>query len=198
MKINYVLIDYENVQPSIAQALASEVFKIIVFVGASQTRVNYDLIEVLQAKGDAARCIKISGNGRNALDFHISYYIGKLAAAEPDAYFHVIALDKGMDPLMHHLQELGVRAARWETVHDIPMLKTPQQTSDDQKLSVVIEYLLRRGAQRPAKLPALINSIATLFSPRLAEAETQALVSALEQQGVFERDGAKLKYGLPD
>ncbi len=37
---NYFLIDYENVQPTAMAVLDREYFKIIVFVSASQTKVN--------------------------------------------------------------------------------------------------------------------------------------------------------------
>ena len=38
MKTNYVLIDYENVQPQIVAALAEEHVKVLVFIGAHRPR----------------------------------------------------------------------------------------------------------------------------------------------------------------
>jgi hypothetical protein len=35
----------------------------------------------LQALGSNGSYVKVSGHGRNALDFHIAYHIGKLSAA---------------------------------------------------------------------------------------------------------------------
>jgi len=198
MKTNYVLIDFENVQPVLTAALASEVFKIIVFVGATQVRVPYNLIEAVQAWGDRIRFIKISGNGRNALDFHIAYYLGELAAAEPEAYFHAIAVDKGMDPLIQHLQDKGIKAARWESVDDIPIVKTAPAAPLDDKLSLALEYLVRRGSQRPTKMETLQGLVSALFHPRLSNDETAALLAALQIQGVFHVDGSKLVYGLAD
>lgn len=46
MKTNYVLIDYENVQPEFAQSLAPEHFKVIVFVGANQDGRDADRASV--------------------------------------------------------------------------------------------------------------------------------------------------------
>ena len=65
-------------QPVLTAALASEMFNIIVFVGATQVRVPYNLIEAVQAWGDRIRFIKISGNGRNKLDFHIADCLGNV------------------------------------------------------------------------------------------------------------------------
>lgn len=198
MKTNYVLIDFENVQPVLTAALATEVFKVIVFVGATQVRVPYHLLEAQQAWGDRIRFIKIGGTGRNALDFHIAYYLGELAAAEPDAYFHAIAVDKGMDPLIQHLQGKGIKAARWQAVDDIPIIKKTPDASLDDKLSLAIEYLVRRGSQRPTKMKTLQGSVSALFNPRLSDAETAGLLAELQTQGVFRIDGTKLIYGLAD
>lgn len=40
IKTNYILIDYENVQPSMVELLTSPCFKVIVFVGDNQPKVN--------------------------------------------------------------------------------------------------------------------------------------------------------------
>jgi hypothetical protein len=198
MKTNHVLIDYENVQPEVAEALAQPVFKVWIFVGAQQHKVKYDLIELLQRKGDDARCIKISATARNALDFHMAYYVGQLATEHPEAYFHLIAKDTGMDPLVEHLQGRGLNVSRWADVFDISIIKRRADEPEQDKLSSIIEYLVRRGAQRPATLKTLLGSIAALFSPKLSESEATALVEQLKLGGVLETSGSKIKYGLPD
>ena len=83
VKTNYVLIDFESVQTKSFEQLIHEHFKVIVFVGATQDKLTYEVVESLQQLGSRAEYIKISGRGPNALDFHIAYYIGRLAAAEP-------------------------------------------------------------------------------------------------------------------
>lgn len=197
MKSNYVLIDYENVQPDSAQALAPSHFKVLLFVGAGQPRVNVEVASALQAKGADARYIRIAGAGRNALDFHIAYYLGKLAVAEPEAFFHVISGDKGMDPLMIHMQEAGVQVYRHENVHDIPIVKAPQSASKDEKLSTIMAFLVARGAQRPATMKTLVGSASVLFHPRLDEDSAKSLLDELEKQGLFVRHGNKIVYSLP-
>lgn len=198
MKTNYVLIDYENVQPGMAELLAPEHFKVIVFVGANQARVNFDLVNALQAKGAGSRYIKISGNGRNALDFHIAYYIGHLATTDPEAYFHVIAEDRGMDPLIEHLQAQGVQVKRSAAIEDIPIVKLDSEAPRDDKLSAALAYLVARGRQRPASMKTLIGSISALFNPKLDEPATKALVDELEANGIFTVNGSKIVYSLPD
>jgi hypothetical protein len=116
VKTNYVLVDFENVQPESLDALNHEPFKVIVFVGASQTRIAFDTVASIHRMAARAQYVQISGNGKNALDFHIAYYMGRIAAAEPDACFHVVSKDTGFDPLIQHLRSKGVHCRRAENV----------------------------------------------------------------------------------
>src|ERR1041384_7667498 len=120
--MTYVLIDFENVQTKSLEQLNRDDFKVIVFVGARQA-ISSEMKESLQARGSRAECIKISGQGPNALDFHIAYYIGRYAAAEPSAYFYIISKDKGFDPLIQHLKSKKMSAGRVKSIAEIPGLK---------------------------------------------------------------------------
>jgi len=91
LKTNFVLIDFENVKSQNVGVLSGGPFKIKVFVGTSQTKVPLEMASALQVFGTDAEYLQIDGNGNNALDFHIAYYIGRLAVQHPDAYFHVIS-----------------------------------------------------------------------------------------------------------
>ena len=104
MAVNYVLIDFENVQPRNLEILRHHSFRVLVFVGANQSKVPIDLATAMQALGASAQYVKIEGSGKNALDFHIAYYIGEFAAKEPGAHFHIISRDSGFDPLIRHLK----------------------------------------------------------------------------------------------
>jgi hypothetical protein len=84
LRTNYVLIDFESVQPADIAELDMEHFKVIVFVGHHQPKVPIDLAAALQKMGDRAQYVRITGDGRNALDFHIAFYIGQIAAKDPE------------------------------------------------------------------------------------------------------------------
>src|SRR3546814_5845707 len=71
MKTNYILIDYENVQPKNLALLEGDHFRVKVFIGAALAKLPFDLVAGMQALGSRAEYIRISGNGPNALDFHI-------------------------------------------------------------------------------------------------------------------------------
>ena len=61
LKTNYVLIDYENVQPEAMAVLNQEHFKVLVFVGANQAKVTYEVAEALQQMGTYGYALKPRG-----------------------------------------------------------------------------------------------------------------------------------------
>ena len=79
----------------------------LVFVGAQQNRIPFEFADAMQRLGEKARYIKIAGTGRNALDFHLAFYLGELVHQYPDAAFRVVSKDRGFDPLIAHLQTRG-------------------------------------------------------------------------------------------
>jgi hypothetical protein len=54
MRTNYVLIDYENVQPTSLAGLDVEHFRVLVFVGASQNKLSFDTAAAMQKLGARA------------------------------------------------------------------------------------------------------------------------------------------------
>ena len=112
MKTQYVLVDYENVQIKSLALLKGEQFRVRVFLGKSNTKIASELAVAMQKLGERADYILLESSGRNALDFHIAYYLGVLAVADPTAYFHIISKDTGFDPLIDHLNIRSMHAAR--------------------------------------------------------------------------------------
>ena len=197
MRTNYVLIDYENVQPEAMMVLNKEHFKVMVFVGANQAKVTFEVASALQHMGERAEYIKISGNGSNALDFHIAYYIGLLAAKEPEAYFHVVSKDTGFDPLIQHLKTKKILACRSRDVTDIPIVKASNTKSPSEKAAVVIADLKRRGASKPRAVKTLTSTISSMFQKQLSEQELISLLDELKAQGLITIAGTKVSYTLP-
>ena len=197
MRTNYVLVDYENVQPEAIAVLNREHFKVIVFVGANQAKVTFEIASVLQLMGERAEYIKISGNGPNALDFHIAYYIGTLASKEPEAYFHIVSKDTGFDPLINHLKAKKILACRSKDVTEIPIVKAANSKSPSEKIAVIVADLKRRGASKPRALKTLSSTINSMFQKKLPEQELQSLLHELREQGLIAVSGTKVSYALP-
>lgn len=197
MRTNYVLIDYENVQPEAMAVLSKEHFKVIVFVGANQAKVTFEVASALQQMGERAEYIKISGNGSNALDFHIAYYIGLLASKEPEAYFHIVSKDTGFDPLINHLKGKKILACRSKDVTDIPIVKASNSKSPSEKIAVIIADLKRRGASKPRAVKTLTSTISNMFQKQLSDEELQSLLLELQTKGIISVADTKVSYELP-
>lgn len=183
MRTNYVLIDFESVQPADVTELAKDHFNLIVFVGHHQTKLPLDLATAVQKLGSRAQYVRISGDGKNALDFHIAFYIGQIAAKDPSAFFHVISKDKGFQPLVEHLKTLNIYCARSDSVGEIPVVRSARAMSPEQRAALFMEKLERPKATRARTLKTLRNAIATLFQKQLTETELDAVVAALQSAG---------------
>ena len=196
MRTNYVLIDFESVQPERLAVLTKDHFKVLVFVGANQSKLSFETVSVIQQLGDRAKYIKISGNGPNALDFHIAYYIGQLAAVDPAGFFHIISKDKGFDPLIQHLKDNKVFAARTEGVEDIPLVRNESAKSPVERMAVVLAKLQQLKSSRPRTLTTLSSTIESLFQKQLTEEDIRRVVQALVSAGHVAVEGSKVSYAL--
>jgi hypothetical protein len=197
MRTNYVLVDYENVQPkSLAALVGDQPFKVLLFVGASQAKVTFEVAESMQALGANASYIKISGNGSNALDFHVAFYIGRIACEDPTAFFHIISKDAGFDPLIGHLKTKKIFAARHKGVVDIPLLKAANTKTLTEKVDVVVVNLRQQKASRPRTVKTLSSTIGSFFQKQLAEGDIKAILAELAKAGHVSMDGAKVTYSL--
>jgi len=195
---NYILIDFENVHPKNLELVTKHPFKVFVFVGANQSKVPFDLADSMQLLGNDAKYIKIAGNGQNALDFHIAYYIGELAGKDPDAHFHIISKDKGFDPLIKHLKGRKIKVMRETDLAEIPLLRVPVSTSDDEKIAAIVKNLGGRGQSRPRKVRTLENTINTLFTRKLEKKELADLIKELQKRKlIVVNQGSNVSYKLP-
>jgi hypothetical protein len=197
VRTNYVLIDYESVQPEDMSALKHDHFRVIMFVGAHQNKIAFETAAALQQMGSNVEYVKISGIGPNALDFHIAFYIGQLAGKDPEALFHVVSKDAGFDPLLRHLKTRKLRAFRVKTLGDIPLLKAGNAKSTADRVALILDYLQKRGAAKPRTVTTLRSTIGALFQKQLSPDEIGALLTALQARGYVSVAGNKVTYSLP-
>jgi NTP pyrophosphatase (non-canonical NTP hydrolase) len=106
----HVLVDWENVQPkdSDIRTLVPDVTDVWIFHGPNQRRVG----DNQKSFGDAVTLIPISRSGNNALDFHLSFYMGYITSRNPNARFVVISNDQGYGPMLDHAKVLGFAAGQ--------------------------------------------------------------------------------------
>lgn len=203
MSNHIVLIDFENVQPESLQLLASERFRVLVFVGANQSKLPFETVEAMQKLGVRAEYVKIAGNGSNALDFHIAYYLGTLAAVEPSACFYIVSRDTGFDPLIQHLRGKNISAGRVKALCEIPPVKASLSKSADAKspaeqLQSVVDKLAQFKINKPRTLKTLRSFIASFLRNQLTDEEVAAVVTGLEERRSIFVDGSKVTYAITD
>ena len=120
MDLTYILVDFENIQPLDMGLLDGEHYHLRIFRGPHQKKLGFDIAESLQPHGNRVRYIQSDKHGKNALDFHIAFYMGRLieelemngSIACKNTRFVVITRDGGFDALMSHVQSLGYAAMK--------------------------------------------------------------------------------------
>ena len=193
MRTNFVLIDSENVKPEYLERLEHEHFRVVVFVGAKLNRLDFSIVNAVQALGSNGSYVKVNSHGPNALDFHIAYHIGKLSAAHPDAYFHIISKDKGFDPLIEHLKDQKILCARSESVLEIPLVKSTDKLRPRQRAADFYEKRIAPGKARPATVKSLQSAILA-HHKTLSGEEVAEVLAALTAAGHVVINGKKVAY----
>ena len=196
-RTNYVLVDFENVQPQDIGLLKGGPFKVKIFLGPNQSKIPVSLAAALQSLGENAEYVSLETAGNNALDFHIAYYIGVLSAAEPTAFFHVISKDTGFDSLLKYLKGRKIFAQRSICIADIPYFKPVLPAAPEAQVESVIADLVRRKASKPRTQKTLLSTLHALFKKELSEQQLAALFAALCKRGIVKVDGTKVSYTLP-
>lgn len=194
MRLNFVLIDSENVKPEYIEKLKHEHFRVVVFVGATLKRLDFPTVHAVQSLGSNGSYVQISGHGSNALDFHVAYYIGKLSAAHPGACFHIISKDKGFDPLIKHLKDLQIFCSRSASVLEIPFVKSTDNLRPRQRAADFYKKRVASTQARPATVKSLQSAILSHFHKVLSMEEVAEVLEALTAAGHVVVNGKKVTY----
>jgi NTP pyrophosphatase (non-canonical NTP hydrolase) len=101
----HILLDYENVQPTEDElrAMVPDARQVWVFHGPHQREIE----QRFTSFGADVTAVPISKSGKNALDFHLSFYLGYIASRNRASSIVVVANDKGYEPLLEHAKALG-------------------------------------------------------------------------------------------
>ena len=188
--MNYILIDYENVQPKDLAELPykpTERFQLEVIIGAKQ-KIPDDLTKLAKSKKYLEYPIfvtKLGRVGKNVLDLHIAYLLGFLTetsrgnGVRPHR-FYIISKDKNYDPLIKYLLMQRHDVERLENLLDVPCLSG--LSDREEHLSTIVGHLLSMSSSRPRKVKTLKNTINSLFDSKLEPNQIDQLVKRLEQQ----------------
>ncbi len=184
--MEYLFIDYENVALESLPGLKQDQ-TVYLFLGPNQKKVWKGLLKAVHSLGSQAHLVDMEGEGKNALDFHIAFYLGKISSQEPDATFLILSGDTGFDPLITHMKGLKVACAR------IPSLPRPEPSPSAMEC---IRFLMdKEPVKRPKGISALQADIKN--HTRKTDAEVQSIIQEMiEGKRIALVDG-KVSYLKP-
>ncbi|MEY4489431.1 MAG: hypothetical protein RIQ79_1939 [Verrucomicrobiota bacterium] len=218
----YILVDSENTPLQHADFARDESVELLIFIGKTQTKFPRELVLAVQAMGTRARYVEMSGSGKNALDFHLAFYLGQLSTQDPSARFFIVSKDTGFDPLVVHLAAQGTsvrrvpdaaafqspppRPARAPAAKPAPVASakavaqssTPP-TETGERADYVSKRLKASPKSRPARLKTLQSTIQALLGQEqpLSEDDLRGIVAALQTRGVLSVSDTKISYPSP-
>jgi len=184
-KPKLLLVDFENVQQVELNRL-DDSFRVIIFVGASQKNVPIELVTNAQKLGGRAEWQKVTGDGRNALDFFIAYQLGRVFEKSPRPDCVVLSRDKGFDPLLKYLNASGLKARRIVSLQELD--PEPTEGPNVQRVVHLLGKLEKRS--RPRKRKTLAQSVLAMFQKKLLRQDVAHIIDTmLAKRLISERNG---------
>jgi hypothetical protein len=188
-KIIYV--DFENV-PNV-EVQETRDTRILLFIGQSQKRLSTSIVKAIQPLGKNVEWIQINGSGKNALDFHIAYYLA-MNQAQPNTEHFIISKDAGFDPLIAHVNGLGQKVKRVVSFADV-FQKIGLGKELEGKYKKVKENLMKQQkARRPKSRKSLSSFIEATFQKKISAGETNKLIENLFRDGLLEEKSKRISY----
>ncbi len=191
-----LMIDYENIQGLTLDKIDPHNVEVWFFVGRSQNKLPFDLVESTQPFGNNLRWIKIEGDGKNNLDFHMAFELGRLSMEkERAAEIYLISKDKGFDPVVQYANRLGLKAKRIVSLSQLPTSGqgAPKSTHTE---AVVINLSKIPAPRRPRTRSSLETHLKNTFSGRIDATDIETIIEQLFIEGKISESNNRLKYDL--
>ena len=198
-----LLVDYENVSKVDLSAIPTGV-RVPFFFGASQKKVSTDFLRDALRLGPLFIPIDIEGQGKNALDFHIAFYLGEYLAGDRNTECVILSKDTGFDPLIAHLKKRGFNVRRTATLGGaFPSLESPARKAStpadnvDEPWQRALTWLARlERNRRPRKRRGLVASLHSHLSKKVPEAQIEQIVDRLIAEGRISESNGVLSYNF--
>src|SRR5262249_55059356 len=154
------------------------------FFGAGQKSVPREFLKAALKLRERFVSIDIEGQGKNALDFHIAYYLGQYLTQSAKTPCVILSKDRGFDSLIKHLGLRGFNVRRASTLREAapaPAATTRRPTPGRESVTAPVHQTalqwLSGGAKnrRPRTRKALAAHLYSHFSKKIPESEVQNL-----------------------
>jgi len=142
--MKHILIDYENIQPKSFDNVEVDECHVWLFLGINQQKsLPLELVEnLLRFDNENVHIIKMQHAGKNALDFYLSFYLGKISEIDPSADVCILARDSGYDILVEHLNSAydGMSIMRLENANQLTVAyESNIESASDIKKGAVLD-----------------------------------------------------------
>lgn len=185
-----LLVDFENVRNITLGSLPTDWY-VLIFVGKTQHSIPFEITRDAQQLGERLEWIKIEGDGRNNLDFHLAFHLGRLSDVSPQVEFLVLSKDKGFDPLIRHVVGGGLQCERIEKIDRAPKAAVGGDANFE-KAFKVLSGIAKNG--RPRKRKTLIAQVASFFQKKESAEEIERIVELLVAKNLVSEAGHTLTY----
>ena len=198
-----LLVDYENVSKVDLGAIPRGV-RVPFFFGASQKKVSTEFLRNALELGPLFVPIDIEGQGKNALDFHIAFYLGEYLAQNRNTQCVILSKDTGFDPLIGHLKKRGFNVRRTATLGGaFPSREGPPRSGSTAR-GVAVEPWKRalswltglQSNRRPRKRRALVASLYSHLSKRVPESQIERFVDRMIAEGRISESNGAITYNF--
>lgn len=186
-RINYIFIDFENVQETDLDRIANKPVKVVVVLGERHKKLPVEFTKKLLKYADRVQLVETGRDGKNALDLVLAVYVGEAKNADPDGYFHIISKDKDFDALIGHLKDNDVHAARHAAFNEIPVLM-----NNAERVASILERFKSKQFTRATKRVTLESQVQSLFGKILSQTDLDETIKTLIAKKAIEikPDGA--------
>lgn len=176
-RTQYIFIDYENVSESDLTRVSGKAVRVFMILGTKHKKLPTALFLFAQDHPQQLRIIQTPVDGRNALDFVLTLELGRMMAADPAGYFHIISKDTDFDSVIRHLAGETKFVARHVSLAEIPALRTPEE-----RLARIKAELEDPTKSRPTTRKTLENKIQSALEnkadPDLIEKSIKSFIQA--------------------
>ena len=187
----FLMVDFENVR-DLALSQLPDGWRVRIFIGRSQNNIPFALANEAQRLGDRLEWIKIAGDGRNNLDFHLAYYLGRLAQEHPFAAFVILSKDHGYDALIAHLVDKGIQCKRIGAFADIGTTPPPTANAHFTRTYAVLSKINKKS--RPRRRKTLVQLVTSIFQRKLRPAEVEEIVARLFSENLVTEANNALSF----
>ncbi len=205
--IHHVFVDFENVPVINLETIGGRPVEVVLLLGKSQKRLELSLVQQIHQHASQVRLIEMNASGKNALDFALSFHLGRAVAGLPATdLFHIVSRDKGFDPLIAHLRQGGIRIVRHDSFALAAVLAVgapvapppgrpvarpappPERATVADKVTALALRLRKSAANRPKRKATLLSLIRAQLPGQLREGEDAEILDGLAHRGIITVD----------